>query len=626
MLVFDIETDGLLRGCKEILCMAMGSPSDKENILQFDNRSILSGVVRLMNEDSIVGHNIISFDIPAIQKFYPMFNPVKVIDTLVVSRLLFPDISSNKALEKLNARIPDNLMKLKYSHSLEAWGYRLGVLKGDFGKSKGLEAWTRCSYELMEYNKQDVAVTIALYEYLKGCVESQEALELEHQVATIISRQERYGFSFDMAKAWEFYGMLSKKKTELVQQLRSIIPPWKDVDKILVPKVNNERLGYIKGVPVTKWKITEFNPGSREHIARILKERYSWEPEEYTDTGKVMIDESILKPLPWPEAKLCEEYLLITKRLSQLADGESGWLRLVDQSSGRVHGAVITNGAVTGRMTHHSPNMAQVPAVRAPYGKFCRELFKVPSGKKLIGCDAAALELRCLAHFMATYDGGAYAKSCVEGKKEEGTDVHSLTQKAIAEIVEWVTGEYLELPSIKWTREEAKTWFYAYIYGAGNAKLGLIITGVKGSHNQEIGAKSRELFEANLPALGRLQEAVRKAVEKRGYLLGLDKRKLHVRSPHAALNTLLQSAGAIVMKKALVILDANLKAAGYKPGVDYEFVANIHDEWQIEVASHLVNTIGPMAKDSIRLAGEYFKFNCPLDGEWRAGDNWKETH
>src|SRR5690606_31621074 len=184
---------------------------------------------------------------------------------------------------------------------------------------------------------------------------------------------------------------------------------------------------------------------SRTHIYKRLKDKYNWKPKEFTEKGTPKVSEEVLESLPYPEAELLNEYLMIQKRISQLAEGHSAWLKMV-RPDGRIYGSVITNGAVTGRMTHNSPNLAQVPAVNVPYGKECRSLFTVPDDRVLVGADASGLELRCLAHYMARFDKGAYARELLEG------DIHTANQKAAG------------LP----TRDNAKTFIYAFLYGAGD--------------------------------------------------------------------------------------------------------------------------------------------------------------
>jgi DNA polymerase I-like protein with 3'-5' exonuclease and polymerase domains len=264
--------------------------------------------------------------------------------------------------------------------------------------------------------------------------------------------------------------------------------------------------------------------------------------------------------------------------------------------------------------------MAQVPAGYSPYGHECRELFIVELHKVLVGADAAALELRVLAGYMARYDGGAYVRTVLDGNKDDGTDIHSVNAKALGLDPK---GNYFDGES---GRDIAKTWFYAFLYGAGDAKLGFILSRQKGTEAMAVGKNSRTKFMRNLPALASLVKKIKQAVKERGYLVGLDGRQLHIRSQHAAPNALFQNAGAVLMKKALVILDADLQSLGFIPGVHYEFVANVHDEWQIEADIDKGEVIGKAAVEAIRKAGEYYNFRCPLDGEYKLGRNWAETH
>ena len=367
------------------------------------------------------------------------------------------------------------------------------------------------------------------------------------------------------------------------------------------------RASRVEGCPFTEITYTEFNPASRDHIANRLKTLFGWDPREFTKEGKPKVDEEILLAMPYPEAKLLAEYFIVDKRLGQLATGNEAWMRHADE--GRIHGSVNTNGAVTGRMTHASPNLAQVPGNGAPYGKRCRELFMASTGMVLIGCDADALELRCLAGYMAAFDGGAYIRTVLEGKKEDGTDMHSINARILG-----------------CSRDVAKVWFYAFIYGAGDEKLGLILGYMAGKGAATQGKRSRAKFLAGLPALGSITERAKQKARVQGYLRGLDGRKIAARAEHAALNTLLQGAGAILMKQALVILDRDLQSSGLDPGVDYEFVANVHDEWQIEALPQHVELIERLAPAAIREAGVQLNFRCPLAGNAGHGPNWAETH
>jgi DNA polymerase I-like protein with 3'-5' exonuclease and polymerase domains len=375
------------------------------------------------------------------------------------------------------------------------------------------------------------------------------------------------------------YAQLMQRQEEIKTQLQLVFPP-----------ITTERFSEKTGKKL-KDSVVEFNPGSRQQIADRLMS-LGWKPTEKTEGGGWKVDETVLSGVDIPEAKLVAEYLMLVKRTSQI----QSWIDAV-KDDGRIHGKVITNGAVTGRMTHSSPNMAQVPASGSPYGKECRACFTVPKGKKLVGCDASGLELRMLAHYM---QDTAYTEFVVNGKREDGTDIHTVNQKSAG------------LP----TRDNAKTFIYAFLYGAGDAKIGSIVGGSAAD-----GKKLKNRFLRQTPALKKLIEKVQK-IGACGSLPGLDGRRVWIRSDHAALNTLLQSAGAIVMKQALIHLQEKLEYAK----IDALFVGNIHDELQIEVCADKAEEVGILAKQAIIDAGSTLGLRCPLDGDYSIGNSWAETH
>ena len=336
-----------------------------------------------------------------------------------------------------------------------------------------------------------------------------------------------------------------------------------------------------------------FNPDSRQQIARCLIDKYDWKPEVFTPNGQPQVDESILKALPHEEAKLLVDYLTISKRIGQLAEGKEAWLKLED--SGSIYGRVNTVGTVTSRCSHSRPNVAQVPAVYAPYGKECRGLFVARDDMVLVGVDASGLELRCLAHYLARFDGGIYADIIVDG------DIHTANQKAAG---------------LK-SRDDAKTFIYAWLYGAGPQKIGSIVGG-----GVKEGLRLMTRFLSKMPALKHLKTAIEERVESRGYLVGLDGRHIPIRSKHSALNALLQCAGAVLMKQATV--DARRLHRMEK--IDVHQVAHIHDEIQYEAVESRADRVGELAVKAIQEAGTPFGFKCPLDGEYKVGRDWSETH
>ena len=598
-LLFDIETDGLLNSLSKIHCLVIydietqqvfNCKNLKNNITDGEYLSIEAGISMLQDANEISGHNIVKFDIPAIQKLFPKFNPKgKVFDTLLMSKLVYPDIGEIDDKNIRKGRFPK---KLRGKYSLKAWGYRLGELKGEYCEQE--DCWAEWSVDMQRYCEQDVMVTKALYNKLKTKNISEESIKLEHQFAQIIFNQEQRGVYFDKNKAVALAGHLIQEKTRLEGELRVAFPN-EIIEETFIPKVNNKSRGYIKGQPFIKKTVVEFNPSSRQMIAKRLIKKYNWKPKKLSPTGLPVIDEDVIDGLDFEEAPLLKEYFLVTKTLGQLADGKNAWLKLVS-TDGAIHGQVDTIGAVTGRCTHNSPNLAQVPSAEGFMGKECRELFIARKGYKLVGTDASGLELRCLAHYMNDEE---YTHEILNG------DIHTKNQKAAG------------LP----TRNNAKTFIYGFLYGAGDAKIGSI-TGKGAKEGKAIKTK----FLSSLPKLKKLSEGVKHKIQTKGFLKGIDGRKLKVREAYKGLNVLLQSAGAIVMKKALCILVDDIKAKGWKINEDIAFVLNVHDEYQAEVKPELVEEYKIMAVEAIRKAGNYFGFRCPLDGEAKVGQSWYDTH
>ena len=439
-LIVDCETDGLLDSLTEVHSLVI--ENEEGTVFSCHDhgayRSIEDGLRLIMNGAAdgslIVMHNGIKFDYWALRKVYPWFDlPIDQIrDTLVLARLLWADIGDKDRL-LVKKGFPS---KLCGSHSLKAWGYRLGVFKGDYGDTSDWSKWTP---EMQAYCKQDVTVTKTLWHTIIKKNPTPQSVELETWFAYILSRQEQFGYTFDVQGAAALYAKLLARRNAIDEELKSFFGQWFVPVETVVAKVSNKTRGLTKGVEYTKIKLMEFNPGSRLQITDRLQKLYGWKPEAFTDSGQPKIDETILAALPYPPCKILSERFMLDKRIGQIAEGEAAWLKL--ERNGRIHGSVNTIGAVTGRCTHSAPNMAQVPSVKAPYGKECRSLFHAPAGMVQVGCDASGLELRCLAHYMARWDGGAYAKVLLEG------DIHTVNQHAAG------------LP----TRDNAKTFVYGFL-------------------------------------------------------------------------------------------------------------------------------------------------------------------
>jgi DNA polymerase I len=573
--VFDLETDGLLEDVTAIHCIVL-KDIDTNEILKFKTDDAVN---HLRKASLIIGHNIIKYDIPVLKKLFIRFETkAKIFDTLVATRLLFPDVKEKDFQRKDFPR--DCIGR----HSLKAWGNRIGTYKTAIETD-----WKTFTPEMLEYCIQDVEVTHKLYNMIIEKGYSIQAMELEHEVAKLIYKQEQHGFTFNLEDARELYTKLNTRRLELEDKFQEMFPP-KTIKTPFFPKVNNKARGYVKGQVFYKESTKTFNPSSRQDIAEKLISIHNWKPKEFTEDGKPKLDETVLASLPYPEAKILCEHFLLDKRIGQLATGAQAWLK--HEKNWKIHGVCNTNSTVTARATHSYPNMAQIPSVNVPYGKECRALFTVPAGKKLVGVDVSGLEVRMLAHYMAKYDNGDYAKVVLEG------DIHSETQKLAG------------LDS----RDLAKRFYYCFLYGGGVKKIGL----VTGKTMAEA-SKIKKRFLNNLPALNRLITEVQAAAE-RGYLIGLDKRKIKVRSTHAALNTLLQSGGAIVCKQWLVEFDKLLKYH------DAQQVVWVHDEIQIECLAEDADEIGKLAVEAIERTGKHFNLRVPLTGEYKIGDNWSDTH
>lgn len=581
-LVFDIETDGL--DPDNIWCIATVDVDTNEAISYGPDR-LVDGIQALKAADKLAGHNIIGYDIPVIKKLMDvnLSKHAKIVDTLVLSRLFNPVREGG--------------------HSLESWGYRLGHRKIEF------EEWGAFTPEMLTYCENDAILNTKVLNNLKEESKgfSEKAVSLEHAAANIITDQRSHGFLLNLQRATTFVAELSERLYEVENVVQETFLPRKvkTVLKATFTKAGAlSKMAAIEG-SVKKSRLTQeeydeiavkrtltrineepFNLGSRKQIGEYLID-FGWKPKKFTPTGQPIVDEGTLSKIKnIPEAKLIAEYLLLQKRIAQL----NSWIKEAHDDS-RVRGFVNPNGTITGRMTHNSPNMAQCPSVRSPYGKECRECWTVPEGYKLVGIDASGLELRMLAHYM---DDGAYTNEILHG------DIHTANQKLAG----------LE------SRDQAKTFIYALVYGAGNFKLGQVVGG-----NKEDGERLRKRFLDNLPSFKTLRDRVARAAAK-GYVKGLDGRKIYVRTEYAALNTLLQGAGAIVMKEAMRILYDEIKWKG----LDAHFVCNVHDEWQIEAHEDVAEEIGKLGIQSIKDAGTTLNLRCPLTGEFNVGSNWAETH
>ena len=615
-LVLDVESDGLLPELTTLHSLVLRDVATNDIVASCSHHegpSIEHGLTLAANADVVYAHNGIDFDTRAIQKVYPRWQMRgKLRDTLVIARMRFAHIKDTDYQRFRQKKLPGKLIG---SHSLKAWGYRLGMLKGTFGEDADWATW---SPEMQRYCELDTDVTRALVLHLRKSRLAPESIETEHELAHYLVKQEENGVVFDLASALDLRGTLAEKRQELEVQLQGMFKPWYRKGKEFTPKVNNTKLGYVKGRTQTKIILTHFKPSSRQHIADRLVRVYGWKPDAWTPGGQPQLDDDTIEALDLPAAQPLVDYLLVSKRLGQIADGKQAWLKhIVEQPEGHylIHGRVNQGGTVTHRASHSNPNLGQVPRTGSPYGEECRALFGVPEGWLMLGADASGLELRCLAHYMARWDGGAYGRTVVEGNNEDGTDVHSVNRDALG--LEGSEGRNL-----------TKTFVYALLYGSGDENLGRVLNpALSGAKAKALGKKYRARLMKGLPALDRLTAAVKQKA-KRGYLQAIDGRRVYVRSDHAALNSLLQSAGAIICKRWIVEANRRLTAEFGPQGWDGQWAAMlwVHDEIQLAVRPDIAERAARIVVESIEHMTEHFKFRVPLTGEAKLGRTWAETH
>ena len=548
--VVDIETDSL--DATKVHCI-VAKDIDSGRVYPFPPDKVHEFKSWSLGVKQFIMHNGLSFDAPVCNRLLGTnIKPSQIIDTLVLSQLFNP---------------------IRDGHGLGAWGERLGFPKGDVDT---FEVYTP---HMLDYCKQDVNITHKLFNILQkeGKGFSRSSIRLEHEVRVIIDQQERNGFAIDMQKAMSLFNLLKDEADNLEK--------WsvENFDPTVVE---------LK----TKTKYIPFNIGSRQQIADRLS-KLGWEPKQHTDKGNIIINEAVLDTIDMPEARKFSRFFLLQKRIAQI----KSWIKACDDRDGRVHGKVMTLKTITGRMSHNSPNMAQIPAVRSPYGKECRDCWTVadPTTHSIVGTDASGLELRCLAHYMYSIKDGT------EGAKKYidiilNGDVHTTNMK--------LAGLH--------NRDQAKTFIYAFLYGAGAFKIGNIV-----GQGRSAGQALINRFLTRLPSLDLLRKQVTEASAK-GSLRGLDGRRLKIRSQHSALNTLIQGAGAVVCKQWLV----HIMERVIKEQLDIKLVASIHDEYQFEVLNKDVDRFCVITKEAIHATTKTLDLKCPLDNEYNIGTTWLETH
>lgn len=700
VLLFDLESNGLMKhqGRPEdtpvslVHVLVVKDYNTKQRWVYRKNDredTIAQGVEQLKKASYIVGHNIIGYDVPVLEELYGFtFKSDRMVDTIVMSRLMYANQFDMDMAYVKRGMLPGKLMG---SHSLESWGYRTGIMKDEYmgdpaiadPKERYQRRWEKWNQSMEDYCVQDVEATEAILDkclndtyYFPeeggGWIGGIKAIEVEHRIKVIMTKQERNGMPFDERGAAALYAELAGKRQGLLDKLTETFGSWwapKGGDSVFLhprtgaplakyPMVKYPKTGdlflkdgktlaktlYYKGAPFTPVEHIQFNPGSRPHIAKVLQEA-GWKPTEFTPTGQPTVDEETLQgaarwitdPSKKAAVELIAEYMLLVKRLGQLSEGKNSWLSY--SMGGRIYGGINPNGAVTGRATHNQPNLAQVPSSGALYGEQCRALFGAKWFRNVwheavqVGTDQSGIELRCLSHFMARFDGGAYGEELVNG------DAHWKNTIAFGLVPKGTLRDKLNKMHDE-MRGFAKTIVYAMLYGSGAAPLGAIV-----GEGEAKGKLLKKNFMEATPALKALVDSIQSALVsssqwvngkqevkwRRKFIKGLDGRKIHIRSPHSALNALLQSAGAIAAKFWIIRMMDALDAAGLKHGTkktdDYMLCAWVHDEVQLVCRNREVATqVEKASLEAMEQVGIDLGFKCPLAAEAKIGDTWLECH
>jgi DNA polymerase I-like protein with 3'-5' exonuclease and polymerase domains len=686
----DTESNGFVANATKIHCSCF------VNVDTFEEWDFRPGetdkMVSLLDQaDMIIGHNWKRHDGPLITKLtgWKPRPSVSVMDTMILSRLIFPNLKATDKSLILRGKMPPG-RDYQGRHTIGAWGYRLGEPKGDYAQLRRAQAlaqgitdekailayvWGEWNEDMHEYMLQDRKTGFALWKHLRPHEYATPPIELEHRVARVCDAMEQAGVPFDLKAAAELQVELVSRKDVLERKLKATYGYWyapvspNPTKALFVPKKADKKKGYwgdteditdldghvvgkkFKGYPCTKIKQVMFNPGSGDHLAKVLLDR-GWKPTKFTDGGKPQMDEEVIEGITarFPEMEGLAELLMINKRLSQLVGGKSSKYPLIDcvKEDGCIHGVINPMGTITSRGAHMFPNLGQVPSAKKPYGVQFRRLFYARKGWKFIGADMQGLELRALAHYLHKHDGGAYAKTVIEG------DPHWL-HAVVMGLAEGERDKHNKLHTV--VREDgSKRFIYAYIYGCGDEMAGSIIyeallnarrscgeagesvyakffgIGPVGEPElRKVGKTVRNAFLTRIDGFGKLQGQLSKQVAKLGRVPGLDGRRIPTRSEHSALNFMLQSAGAILCKRWLA--DAFEECCD-KLGYNWEdpwsgnfvFVLWVHDEIQVCVREGFEKEVGDILVACARKAGEPYGFRVPLDSAWEAGANWADTH
>lgn len=685
-LLFDTETNGLLKKLDRIHVLSILEFETQEIYTFRRNKhmdNIEQGLEFLASAELIVAHNGLHFDIPAIQKVYPGWEPKgRIRDTMVMTRLIYADQKQKDFMLFERGRLPGVMIG---RHTLDAWGHRLKMFKGDYKQKKEEEGralgitdeeelsqfvWGEWNQDMEDYCDQDNYVLNELWKKILREDYPEEAVILEHRIHDYMGEQEREGIPFDVEKAKLLAEEVEVEMKKLVEKTsahygkwyapakkRIVSARWEDPEgvnkakkypapdeqygqdysravwgEVVVPKKTLKfkdvlRGDRTEGCAYTPIQIKEFNPLSRENIIDRFITVHNWQPQEFTEKGRPTVNDDVLRTLigKIPMAEELAEIFFYKKLLGQIKDGAQSWLNNVSED-GMIHHYCNVGGTISGRASHNGPNLAQVPRVvsgkelqpdgtkisvvkhgrAGDYGWECRSLFYVPKPYVLLGTDMEGIEFRCLANLTHKYDGGELLDVVLNG------DIHTMNQEAAGLA----------------TRDQAKTFIYAYIYGAGDWKLGHIANPYLDDHDKILlGRNLRRTFEERIPALGKVVKDIGKQARS-GKIEGLDGRRLLVRGKHAALNLKLQSDAAILAKQWLLNFREAMADEGLEMGWGKHWVQLlwVHDEDQAAIMPAYVDLAKHLQQKAAQDAGDHFGFIPPVAVASKVGQHWAETH
>lgn len=620
--VLDVEADDLF--ATTIHCVVVRELGSLQHQC-FSGDSLQELDPCLAQYDVVVGHNILGFDAPTINRLLGSILPLsKCIDTLVLSKLV-------------NRKPKDGL-----GHSLKDWGKRLGLPKTEFND------WSKLTPEMLAYCKQDVDIAYAVYEFLWPRIgKYEEAVSLEHWMYIACFDMQREGFPFRYDEAKKLYEELLHRRAALDRTIHDSFQGQYRAVKEICPRLTKSgtlHKGDLRwytgddyrifepGAPFTRIRWEQFNPASPKQLVDRLWDA-GWTPVDKT-TGALgddqglrrehyarygwKINERNLSTLPAgaPEgARKLLERLIINTRISQL----ESWFESYNPETGRIHGRFDSIGTWTHRMSHTKPNMANVAAKKSikyntpdlrslavDLGGRMRQLWGLPNGSSsaLVGTDAEGIQLRVFAHLI---NDEALIEALVNGDKKLGTDPHTFNLKRINE--KFGEGTCKD-------RDNAKTFIYAFFLGAGNDKIAEIFN-CSSSKAKAI----KEYMYTIYPGLRTLKDRIRADAE-RGYFINLDGRPVMCDSEHHMLAGYLQAGEASIMKVAVRRASRRLQEAG----LDFRLCNMVHDEMLFVGPSLCVLEAVQITEEAIAWAGEYLKLNCPMKGEGKYGLNWLEVH